>query len=345
MGDATEAGLSRRPFADRVCLVTGGSRGIGFAIARQVVSDGGRVVLTGRDQWSLSKAVAELGGTSIAASAAGDTADARHREAAVAAAVSQFGRIDHLVNNVGISREHGPLQDADLTLFRETIETNLVATLAWSQLVWHAGMGQHGGSIVNVSSLSGLIVFREQNAYTVTKAAVLQLTRQLALDMAPSVRVNAVAPAVTRTEAGREHWEHNEAALAAQYPLGRIAEPRDIADAVCFLLSDRASWITGHTLVADGGHMLYRALSRLTVDRREFHVLQGRHQGPHTKRPRGRRPVDTATRRDHFPRRCRYDHFAQLAFAIAGAGGSSRPRRGDGGAVPRAAASGPTGGW
>jgi 3-oxoacyl-[acyl-carrier protein] reductase len=164
--------------------------------------------------------------------------------------------VDLLVNNAGTLVEAGPLMDVDLGRFRATVEINLMGTLGFTQEVWRAGMRERGGAVVNVSSLSGLRVFPGQAAYTVTKAAVLQLTRQLALDMAPGVRVNAVAPGVTRTDAGREHWEGREALLATEFPLRRIGEPADVAAAVTYLLSDDAAWVTGETLLLDGGWSL-----------------------------------------------------------------------------------------
>jgi 3-oxoacyl-[acyl-carrier protein] reductase len=120
-------------------------------------------------------------------------------------------------------------------------------------------MRDHGGVILNITSLSGLIVFPDQSSYTVTKAAVEQLTRQLALDLAPGVRVNSIAPAVTRTDAAEEWWKDRWDELLSGYPLGRIGEPDDIASAAAFLLSDDAAWITGSTLVVDGGHLMHRA--------------------------------------------------------------------------------------
>jgi 3-oxoacyl-[acyl-carrier protein] reductase len=246
-------------FHDKVAIVTGGSRGIGHAIAQRLVSAGAKVCVTGRDPERLANAVAQLGGAEVAIGASGENDDATHREAAVRQTLDRFGAVDILVNNVGVGLTSGSVIDADLDLFRKTAEINVIATLGWSQLAWGGWMRDHGGVILNITSLSGLVVFPNQSSYTVTKAAVEQLTRQLALDLAPGVRVNSIAPAVTRTDAATDWWKSGWDELLSRYPLGRIGEPEDIAAAAAFLLSNDAAWITGSTLVVDGGHLMHRA--------------------------------------------------------------------------------------
>jgi NAD(P)-dependent dehydrogenase (short-subunit alcohol dehydrogenase family) len=117
-------------------------------------------------------------------------------------------------------------------------------------------MCEHGGSVINTSSLGGLIARPDLGIYHATKAALISLTRHYALELAPTVRVNAVAPGLVRTRLAEALWSQDEDELAAQFPLGRIGEPRDVAGAVAFLASDAASWITGETIVIDGGQML-----------------------------------------------------------------------------------------
>lgn len=245
-------------FHGKVAIVTGGSRGIGHAIARRLVDDGAKVCITGRDAERLESAVVKLGGPVCALGIRGEVDDAGHREEAVQQTLDRFGSVDMLINNVGVAHTKGSLIDADLDLFRQTSETNVIATLAWSQLVWRGWMRERGGAIINITSLSGLIVFPNQSSYTVTKAAVEQLTKQLALDLSPTVRVNSIAPAVTRTDLAYEAWKERGDELIGRYPLGRFGEPDDIASAAAFLLSDDASWITGITLVVDGGHLIHR---------------------------------------------------------------------------------------
>jgi NAD(P)-dependent dehydrogenase (short-subunit alcohol dehydrogenase family) len=240
----------------RVAIVTGASRGIGLAVARALVERGGRVCVTGRDAGSLAEAVAGLGGGEVAMGVAGRAHDAQHRTEAVARTLERFGRIDQLVNNVGTNPVFGPLVDLDLDVVRKVMEINVFSALAWTQQVWRAWMAGHGGAVVNVSSVSALHPTPGLGAYGMSKAALCYLTEQLAVELAPAVRVNAVAPAVVKTRFAAALYEGREAEAVARYPLGRLGVPEDVGGAVAFLLSDDASWMTGHTLVLDGGSTL-----------------------------------------------------------------------------------------
>jgi 3-oxoacyl-[acyl-carrier protein] reductase len=236
----------------RVALVTGASRGIGFAIASALRAEGHRVVITARRAEALDEAAARLGNEDTLA-VAGNSADPVHRREAVAATIAHFGRIDLLVNNTGINPVLGPLVEAELRTVTKTLDTNVVATLGWVQEIYHAWMGEHGGAIVNVASVGGLGPGRGSGIYGMSKAAVIHLTRQLATELAPSIRVNAVAPAVIKTRFSAALYEDRESEVAAHYPLQRLGTPEDVAAAVVFLASSDAGWITGHTLVLDGG--------------------------------------------------------------------------------------------
>jgi NAD(P)-dependent dehydrogenase (short-subunit alcohol dehydrogenase family) len=239
--------------SNKVALVTGASRGIGFAVAEALVARGERVVITGRDTESLAAAVERLGGPELVLGIAGKSHDEAHRVEVVDRAMERFGQIDHLVNNVGTNPAYGPMVDLDLSVARKILDINLVSTLGWVQLVHKASLRERGGAIVNVSSVSALGPAPGIGMYGASKAALIQLTQQLAHELAPSVRVNAVAPAVVRTKFAEALFMGQEEAVTATYPLKRLGAPEDVGGAVAFLLSEQASWITGQTLVLDGG--------------------------------------------------------------------------------------------
>ncbi|QIG38465.1 SDR family oxidoreductase [Microbacterium sp. 4R-513] len=235
-------------FDGRVALVTGGSRGIGFAIARRLVAEGGEVVITGRKQESLDGAIAELGDAATAVSGRAD--DAEHRATVYAHIRERHGRLDHLVNNTGINPAYGPIADVDLDAARKILEVNVIATLDWTRAAVAAGLTT---SVVNIASVAGLGASPGIAFYGISKAAIINLTMQLAYELAPAIRVNAVAPAVIKTAFARALYEGHEAEAAAAYPLARLGEIDDVAGPVAFLLSDDAGWITGQTLPIDGG--------------------------------------------------------------------------------------------
>jgi len=244
-------------FQGRVALVTGGTRGIGLGIAAELTRRGARVVVTARKQEELDRVVAELGEQSALA-VRGSADDEAHQADAVARAVERFGSLDLLVNNAAVNPQYGPLVDADLNAVRKVFEVNCTAVLGWTQQAWRAGMSAAGGSILNVASVGGLRAGSPIGAYNASKAALIHLTRQLAVELGPKVRVNAIAPAVVKTSFARALYEGREDEVAQAYPLKRLGVPEDTAKAAAFLLSDDASWITGETLVVDGGVTLGR---------------------------------------------------------------------------------------
>jgi NAD(P)-dependent dehydrogenase (short-subunit alcohol dehydrogenase family) len=242
-----------RPMHGRTALVTGGSRGIGLAIARSLVDRGARVVLTARKPEALAEAVESLGGPEIAVAVPGHAGDAEHRAAAVRTAVDTFGSLDMLVGNVGVNPVYGPMVDLELDAFRKILDTNVVSSLGLVQEAWRAWMAEHGGSILIVASVAGLRSSENIGAYGVSKAALINLTTQLAVELGPKVRVNAVAPAVVKTRFAGALFEGREDEVAAHYPLQRLGVPADVGEAAAYLLGDGAGWITGQTLVIDGG--------------------------------------------------------------------------------------------
>ena len=240
-------------FAGKVALVTGASRGIGLAVAQRLVSEGARVVVTARGAEALQAAVTTLGGASVALGVAGRADDAAHQDDVVARAVETFGGLDLLVNNTGVNPTYGPLVDLEVGAARKILEVNVVAALSWVQKVYRARMAEHGGAVVNVASVAGLRPAPGIAFYGVSKAALVHLTASLAAELAPAVRVNAVAPAVVRTSFAQALYAGREDEVSAAYPMRRLGVPDDVAGAVAHLLSDDAAWVTGQTLVVDGG--------------------------------------------------------------------------------------------
>jgi NAD(P)-dependent dehydrogenase (short-subunit alcohol dehydrogenase family) len=236
-----------------VAIVTGASRGIGLAIAERLVRDGWRVCLTARNAEPLESAVKELGGTGYAIGVAGKADDPEHQDETVSRTVAEFGRLDLLVNNAGINPVYGPLLEQDAAAVRKVFEVNVFAVVDWVRRAYDAGLGEARGSIVNVASFAGLYPAPGLGAYAVSKAALIHLTRQLAVELAPLVRVNAVAPAVVRTKFARALYEGREEEASGRYPLGRLGVPEDVAGAVAYLAAADAAWVTGQTIVLDGG--------------------------------------------------------------------------------------------
>lgn len=241
----------------RVALVTGGTRGIGRGIAEAFAAAGASVCVTARKPDELEetvKALTDLGAT--ATSYQGSAGDPEVVEAGVEHCVAELGGCDVLVNNAATNPHFGPLVEAPIETVRKTWQVNQEAPLLYAQAAWRAWMREHGGAIVNVSSVGGVRVGHFLGAYNVSKAALIHMTRQLALEMAPSVRVNAVAPAVVKTYFSRALYEADEAAMVSRHPVGRLGIPDDVAGAVLFLASEAGSWVTGEVFVLDGGASL-----------------------------------------------------------------------------------------
>ncbi|MFE5284882.1 SDR family oxidoreductase [Nocardia sp. NPDC056611] len=240
-------------FDGKVAIVTGASRGIGFAIAQRLVAEGARVCVTARKQEDLDEAVAELGFKNQAIGVAGRADDVEHQAEAMQRTLESFGSVDLLVNNAGINPVYGAMLDLDLTAARKTVEVNCLAAISWVQQAHKAWMGEHGGAIVNIASIAGIQVAPGIGFYGATKAMLVHITQQLAVELGPNVRVNAIAPAVVKTQFATALYEGREQQLAQQYPLKRLGEPQDIGSVAAFLLSADAAWITGQLVVVDGG--------------------------------------------------------------------------------------------
>jgi NAD(P)-dependent dehydrogenase (short-subunit alcohol dehydrogenase family) len=239
-------------FKDRVAIVTGASRGIGLGIAKGLVERGAKVCITARKPEALAEAVTGLGEDS-AMFVAGKADDPAHQDETVAQVMERFGRLDMLVNNTGINPVYGPSLDIDPGAAAKILAVNVLAPIAWLKRARDAWMGEHGGSVVNVASIAGLRASPGIGMYGVSKAALIRLTQELGAELGPKIRVNAVAPAVVKTKFATALYEGKEEEVAATYPMKRLGVPEDIAGAVAFLLSEDAGWMTGQTVVLDGG--------------------------------------------------------------------------------------------
>lgn len=250
--------------AGRTALVTGASRGIGKAIAFALAAEGANVVLSSRKQDGLDQAAAELRAAlpdaRVLAKAA-HVGDPDQAKACVDAAIAEFGSLDVLVNNAGTNPYFGPVVDIDLPRAEKTVQVNQLSVVLWTNLAWHGWMAEHGGTIVNMASVGGIATEIGIGFYNATKAAVIHLTRQFAAELAPGVRVNAIAPGIVRTQLARALWEGNEERINKALPLGRIGEPEDIAKVAVFLAGADSSWMTGQTLVVDGGAVIRPSIS------------------------------------------------------------------------------------
>ena len=238
----------------RSAIVTGGSRGIGLAIGARLLEAGANVMLSSRSDDNLAEAAATLQsyGDRVATCVAhvGRASDA---DRLVATTIERFSTLDILVNNAGTNPYFGPLVDIDDVRLQKTFEINQASIVTHTRAAWHAWMKDHGGAILNVASIGGYGPEPGIGWYNVTKAAVIHLTKQFAYELAPRVRVNGIAPGLVKTELARGLWEPNEQRIAQHIPLRRLGEPDDIAAAALYLLSDEASWLTGQTLIVDGG--------------------------------------------------------------------------------------------
>jgi NAD(P)-dependent dehydrogenase (short-subunit alcohol dehydrogenase family) len=245
-----------RELAGQVALITGASKGIGRAIAASFADAGAAVMLSSRKQEGLDVAAAAIRDATPEARVATHAANAGDPDqaaACVAACVEELGALDVLVNNAATNPSMGATIDADLGAWDKTFQVNVRGAFVWSQLAWRAWMREHGGCIINLSSIGGLRGDAAIGVYNTTKAAIVHLTRILAVELGPGVRVNAIAPGLVKTDMARALWEPNEEGMARFVPMKRLGEPTDVAGAVAFLASEQAGFITGQTLSVSGG--------------------------------------------------------------------------------------------
>lgn len=239
-------------FTGKVAIVTGASRGIGLGVAQRLVDDGAKVIITARKTEALEAAVEQLGPDN-AAFVAGAADDVDHQDATIATAIERFGGLDFLVNNTGINPTYGRMIEMDLGAARKIMDVNVLSAVSWAQKAYAASLAERGGAIVNIASIAGLKPAPMIGMYGASKSAVIHVTQELALELAPAIRVNAVAPAVVKTKFAGALYEGREDEVAAAYPMKRLGNPEDIASVVAFLLSEDAAWVTGQCLTIDGG--------------------------------------------------------------------------------------------
>ncbi len=238
---------------NKIILITGSSRGIGAATARLAHSRGAKVTVHGRsDSEELRKIADELNAFKIFC----DVSDRSAVVDAVKTVVEEFGQIDGLVNSAGIAR-FKPFLEMENEDWKEEFETNVLGTVNFCQAVIPIMQRQGNGSIANVSSIRGInqLVSNRGMSYSISKVSITGLTSALAKEFAPVIRVNAVAPGFTNTDMAKT-WNDSVRKQANSALLGRVAEPKEIAAALLFLISDDSSFVTGQTLIVDGGYGL-----------------------------------------------------------------------------------------
>ena len=236
-------------------LITGGSKGIGKAIAKTFAEAGAKGMITSRKADVCELAAEEIGHGCVWE--AGNVGDPEHMEAAIERSISELGGVDVLVNNAATNPYAGPMIDADLPRWKKTIDVNMTAPFAWTQMVWQKYQQENGGVVLNISSVGGLQTSPMLGVYDITKAALIHMTKQFAAELAPGVRVNAICPGLIKTDFARMLWEGDAGDMVAkQYPLKRLGEVEDIAGAALYLAADTGSWITGQAIVLDGGGLI-----------------------------------------------------------------------------------------
>ena len=242
---------------DKVALITGSSRGIGKSIAEAMARAGARVVISSRKSDACEKVAADIrdgGGEAVAIPC--NVSDSDQIRSLVDATLKQWEKIDVLVCNAAVNPHFGSSLDISEEAYDKIMSTNVKNVLWLCRAVIPQMAARKDGAVIIVSSIAGFKGTRRLGTYALSKAADMQMTRNLAMEWGPdNIRINCIAPGLVRTDFARALWEdpENYAKALAAYPLGRLGEPEDIAGAAVFLAAKAASWITGQTLIVDGG--------------------------------------------------------------------------------------------
>lgn len=243
-------------FTDKRVLVTGGTRGVGRAIVEAFLARGARVAVNGTTRQGVEAALAELGAGDAAVAAPGDLGTAAGCHATFEAAVGGLGGLDVLVNNAGINRD-GPLLEMSEADWDDVLDVNLKGPFLLTQKAGRTMLGGDGGCVVNIAALTAVEGRADAVNYCCSKAGMLMLTKCAALELGPKVRVNAVGLGFVESPLVEElYGTERMAEIAASTPLARMAAPAEIADLVLFLASDRAAFMTGQTVIFDGGRVM-----------------------------------------------------------------------------------------
>ncbi len=241
---------------DKVVVVTGGSRGIGLELAKALAAQKAKVVICGRKKEGLDAAVAAINGGDRVIAVAAHIAKEEDVSALFDAAVKAFGRVDILINNVGMNLLTASVIDTEPATWTKIIESNLTGTFLCSRKAAMLMREQKRGRIISISSIAGRKAAPAMGIYGIAKAGIDMLTRVLAFELAQfNIQVNAVAPCMVKTDFSKPFWSNDDlrAQIEKGIPLGRIAEVDDVIHPVLFLCSDKAEFITGQVLVVDGG--------------------------------------------------------------------------------------------
>ncbi|MGJ4169652.1 SDR family oxidoreductase [Corynebacterium macclintockiae] len=271
--------MSSYDFTGLTAIVTGGTRGIGHATALKLAASGANVVITGRKPETVTPAAEELQAEAQKLNPnagrvlgiAAHVADPEAAKMACTKAVEEFGRLDVLINNAGTNPAFGPVHKQSADIMAKVFQINTIGPVIWTSAAIEAGLGKAArdgadgspgttggpaGAVVNVSSIGALTMEDYIGVYNASKAALLHLSKQMARELAPRIRVNSISPGVVRTKLSEALWKENENSTSTLIPARRIGEPDDIADAIAFLAAPTSSWLTGENLVVDGGMLV-----------------------------------------------------------------------------------------